>query len=147
MKGGIDQSNNYGQSVHRLEHLAEVALLEREQLRERPLPSRGVVREDHVLHDREALGLAEHVLGPRETHALGAELAREATLPGRVRVDPHAKSAALVGPREQLDELLLLTEVRGDRRQLAGEDLARRSVDGDRLAFLDDLAVHAHLAL
>ena len=86
------------------------------------------------------------MLRPREADALGAELAREPALAGRIGIDPHAELAALVGPREELDELLLLAEVRGDRRQLAREHLAGRPVDGDRVALLDDLAVDAHLA-
>ena len=98
VKRWVDQPNHDRQSVHRLVHLAEIALLEREELRERALSSGGVVRKDHVLNDRETLGLTEHVLGPCETHALGAELAREAAFPRRVRVDPDAKLAALVGP-------------------------------------------------
>ena len=147
VKRRVDQTDHYGQSIHRLVHLAEVALLKRQELRERALPSCRVVREDHVLDDRQPLSLAEHVLGTRETDAFRAELACEAAFTRRVGVDPHAEAAALVGPREELDQLLLLAEVRGDRRELAGEHLAGRPVDGDRVALLDDLAVDAHLAL
>src|SRR5206468_863738 len=97
--------------------------------------------------DRQALGLPEHVLRPRETDTLGAELARETALLGRIRVDPDTEGAALVGPREQLDELLLLAEVRLDRRELAEEDLAGRSVDRDRVALAHHLVADAHEAL
>src|SRR5207245_10726755 len=54
---------------------------------------------------------------------------------------------ALVCPCEELDEVLLLSEVGGDRRKLAGEHLAGRPVDVDRVSFLYDLAADAHLAL
>src|SRR5439155_26567985 len=126
VKRRVDQTDHDGQPVHRLVHLAKVALLERQELRERALPSRGVVREDHVLHDRQALGLAEHVLSTRETDPLRAELACEAAFTRRVRVHPDAEAAALVSPREELDELLLFAEVRGDRWQLGGKYLAAR---------------------
>jgi len=112
----VDQPDDDGQAVHRLVHLEEVALLEREQLRERCLSPVDRVGHDHVLHDRQTVRLPEHVLGPRETDALGAELARETALLRRVRVHPDAERPALIRPREKLDELLLLTEVRLDRR-------------------------------
>ena len=147
MEGRINQANYNWQPIHRLEHLVEVALLERKQLRERALSPGCVARQDHVLHDRQALGLAEHVLRSRETDALSAKLAGEAAFTRRVGVDPNTEAPALVGPRKQLDELLLLAEVRGDRRELSREDLAGGAVDGDRIALLDDLPADVHLAL
>ena len=111
----VDEADDDRQAVHGLEHLAEIALLERQQLRERALPAFGAVRHDHVLHDRQALGLPEHVLGPREPHPLRTELPRELAFAGCVGVHPHPEATALVGPREELDERLLLAEVGLDR--------------------------------
>ena len=49
-----------------------------------------VAGEDHVAHDREPLLGHEHVLGPAEADALGAELARLRGVVGRVGVRTHA---------------------------------------------------------
>jgi len=94
----IDEPDHDGQAVHGLVHLAEVALLEREELRERGLPALQGVGHDHVLHERQALGLPEHVLGAREAHTLRAQLAGLDALTRRVGVHPHPEPAALVGP-------------------------------------------------
>src|SRR6059036_1608880 len=87
------------------------------------------------------------MLGPREAHPLRAKLARQTALLGSVGVHPHTERAPLVGPREQLDEQGLLAELRLDRWQLAKEDLARRSVDRDRVTLAHDLVADAHLPL
>ena len=87
------------------------------------------------------------MLRPSETDPLGTELACETAFLRRVRVDPDAEGAALVGPHEQLDELLLFAEVRLDRRELTEEDLAGRSVDRDRVALAHDLVADTHLPL
>src|SRR6185503_9665605 len=76
----VDEADDDGKAVHRLVHLEEVALLERKELRERPLPALYLVGHDHVLHDRQAFGLPEHVLGPREADALRAKLACQTAL-------------------------------------------------------------------
>ena len=87
------------------------------------------------------------MLRPSETDPLGTELACETAFLRRVRVDPDAEGAALVGPHEQLDELLLFAEVRLDRRELTEEDLAGRSVDRDRVALAHDLVADTHQPL
>src|SRR6185369_6041212 len=77
--------------------------------------------------------------------ALGTKLARETALLGRIRVHPHAERATRVRPRQQLDQLLLFAEVGLDRGEVAEEDLAGRSVDGDRVALVHDLVADTHL--
>ena len=62
-----------GSAVHRAEEADEVRALHRQQLREVLVALRVVVREDHLLHDRQPLGLEEHVLGAAQADALGAE--------------------------------------------------------------------------
>ena len=87
------------------------------------------------------------MLGPCEADAFGAELARELALAGSVGVHPYPEAALFVGPRKQLDELLLLAKLGLDRGQLAGEHLTGGAVDRDLVALAHELAVDAHLAL
>ena len=55
-------------------------------------PARGSSsRQDHLLHDRQALVAEEHVLGAAEADALGAELARPGGVGRRVGVGAHAQ--------------------------------------------------------
>ena len=73
--------------------------------------------------EREALLGHEHVLGPAEADALGAELARLRRVLGRVRVRAHLQPADLVGPAE--DGLEVLVDLGRDERHLADDDVAR----------------------
>ena len=63
MQRRIEQPDRDGQARHRLEDPAEVRFLKREQLRERCGARFRCVTDDHTLHDRQAIGLHEHVLG------------------------------------------------------------------------------------
>ena len=146
MQWRVDEADHDRQPIHRVEHLAEITLLIWQELVEGLFSSGSVVREDHVLHDREALGLPEHVLRAREAYTLGAQLSREPAFSRRVGIDPDPEAPALVRPREQLDQVFLFPELRLDGRQLAGEDLAGRSVDRDRIALFHYLSVDVHLA-
>src|SRR3972149_1863384 len=75
---GVSSSSRARRGVHDPEDLAEVLGLERQQALEVLPPLLLVAGQDHGLHVRQALGLAEHVLGARQTDALGAEAARAA---------------------------------------------------------------------
>ena len=72
----VEQPDRHRQPRHRLEDPLEVGLLERQEPVERGAAPGVVVREDHLLHDRQPLLAEEHVLGPAEADPLGAELAR-----------------------------------------------------------------------
>ena len=86
----------------------------------------------------------EHVLGPAEADALGAEGDRVGALVGLVGVGADAEPARLVGPLHELRVHLVNGRVPGVERaidedahhlarrgrDLPGEDLARRSVKG-----------------
>ena len=59
-------------------------------------------RQDHLLHDGQALFLEEHMLGAAEADSLGAEAQCPLGVPGVVGVGPHAEMPKLVGPGQQL---------------------------------------------
>ena len=118
----IEQPDRHRQPGHRLEDPFEVRLLERQQAIERRAPARLRVGEDHLLHDREPVA-EEHVLGPAETDALGAELARARRVLRVVGVRAHLEAAQLVGPAE--DRLEVLVDLRRHERHLAEVHAAR----------------------
>ena len=159
----VDQADDDRQAVHRAEDALEVALLEDLELAHRRVEDRdglvlvGVERpaggrlglgprgdhrdEDRATHDLEPLALAEHVLGPAQADALRAVAPGHRGLFGLVGVGPDLHPADLVGPAEDRLELGLVLEPRRDRRQRADEDLAGRTVEADRVAFLERDAV------
>src|SRR4029079_11769270 len=131
----------------------EIAALIRQDLRECLTPSLLVAREDHLAHSQYALFGEEHVLGAAQSDAVSAEQPRHASVLGRIRIRTNAQSADLVRPLEEAIEvpvdlgvfrLHALLEQHLDafgrpRLDLAGDDLAGRSVDGQPDAFLERL--------
>ena len=57
--------------------------------------------EDHLAHDRQAVGGEEHVLGATQADALGAEVAGVGGVLTGVGVRAHAQAPSVVGPAEQ----------------------------------------------
>ena len=100
---------------HRLEDALEVAALEGQQLIERCLALCLALRQDHLLHDGQALLLHEHVLGAAEADALGAEGDGASGIAWIVGVGPHAQAAELIGPAQQLLQISFFIKI-GDRR-------------------------------
>jgi hypothetical protein len=62
----------------------KVAALHRQQLGERRAAALLVVRQDHLAHRADAVGIEEHVLGAAQTDAFGAELERDARIIRRI---------------------------------------------------------------
>ena len=115
---GVEQADRDREAGHRLEEALEVGLLEREQLVERRAPARLVGGHDHPLHLRLAVGRHEHVLGPAQADALGAEPARALRVLRGVGVGPHPQRAQLVGPAQhRLEALVDLGDARAGRRR------------------------------
>ena len=94
----IDRANRHWIAVHRLEHTVEVVALQRQQLVERLAPIGFVLGENHPLHDRDASFAEEHVLGPAQADAAGAETVGELGLIRLIGVRVHAEPAVFVGP-------------------------------------------------
>ena len=101
----------------------EVVALDRQQLRQLDAPLLLVGREDHLLHDRQAFLLHEHVLGAAEPDALRAELARTHRVVRIVAVRPHLETPERVSPAQQLLELA--GDLRVEHRHLPRDDVAR----------------------
>ena len=131
----VEQPDRHRQSRHRLEDPLEVALLERQQPVERSAASRLVVREDHLLDDRQALVAEEHVLGAAEPDPLSAELARLRRVGRRVRVRVHLQAPDVVRPAE--DRLEVVVEPARHELDRAEDDAAGAAVDRDHVALGD----------
>ena len=76
----IEQADGDRQRRHDPEDLLEIGALGREQLGERRAAAGLVVGEDHLADVGDPLGIEEHMLGPAQADALGAELARGAAV-------------------------------------------------------------------
>src|SRR5690606_5766987 len=72
----VEQANGHRQTAHLLKDLVEVAALERQQLRQSLAPTLLVVGQDHLAYGTDAVVGKEHVLGPAQADAFGAELPR-----------------------------------------------------------------------
>ena len=140
----IQQPDRDRQPRHRLEEPLEVRLLQRQQLVERGPPAGLVLGHDHALHLGQAVRGHEHVLGPAEPDALGAELARPARVLRRVRVGAHAQRAQLVAPAEH--GLEARVHAGRHQRHVVERDLAGRAVDGDQVALVQNAIADVHLA-
>ena len=105
MQRRIEQPDRDRQALHDREQLGEIAALHRQQLGERRAAALLVVRQDHLAHREDAVGVEEHVLGAAEPDALGAELERDARIVRRVGIGAHLELAHLVGPAHQRGEL------------------------------------------
>ena len=149
--GRIDQADDHRQAVHGPEQAFKVGALEGQQLVQRFLALLGGfclvcerLGQDHLLDDRQAFGLEEHVLGAAEANALGAEAARPLGVARVVGVRPDLETAEAVSPGQELAQIGV-AQVRHHRRDLPGEDLTGRAVDRDPVAFLVDLSADGHL--
>ncbi len=164
MQRRVDEPDHDRQPVHGAEDALEVALLELLELGhgriervDRALlvgveclaavalglgSGRGVGDQDGAAHDLQPRALPEHVLGPAEADSQRAIRAGLRGLLRLVGVGPHLHAGRLVRPAEQLLKVDLVLETSADGRQLAEEELARRTVEAQPVAFLEaDLAV------
>ena len=107
MQRRVEQPDRHRQPRHRLEDALEVALLEGQEPVERGAACRLVVREDHLLDDRQALLAEEHVLRAAEPDSLSAELARLRRVGGRVGVRVHLEPPNVVRPAEDRLEIVV----------------------------------------
>ncbi len=129
----VEQADGDRQPGHGREDPLEVGLLEGEQ----PLQLTAALvlgsSQDHCAHERQPALCHEHVLGPAEADAFGAELPCFGGVLGRVRVRAHAKAADLVRPAEQRPEALV--DPGRDEGDLADDHVAGAAVDREDVAF------------
>ena len=150
VQGWVDQADDHGQSVHGLQDPIEVTRLEsaqRLQCRQVRLAGLRIAflglrrGQDHLLDQRRATLLTEHVLRAHQSDATRAQRPRSSDFLGRVSIRPHADGARFVGPAEQRDELGFAIEVGLDRIDAASEHLARGAVQRDPVAFAQRRAI------
>ena len=127
MQRRVEQPDRHRQPRHRLEDALEVALLEGQEPIERCAASRLVVREDHLLDDRQALVAEEHVLRTAEADPLSAELARLCRVGRGVRIRVHFQAPDVVRPAE--DRLEVVVEGRRHELDPAEDDAAGAAVE------------------
>ncbi len=89
----------------------------------------GVVREDHLLDERQPVRGKEHVLGAAKSDALGAELACHLCIARDIRIRAHTHGAHFIGPRHERAEIAAHRGFHG--RDLAEDNAAGAAVDGD----------------
>ncbi len=149
VQGWIEEADRHRPVAHLAEDAEEVLALHRQDLRERGPALVERLGQDHLSHRHDAPGLEEHVLRAAQADALGAEDPSDARVVGRVGVGADAEPAPRVGPLEDARERAInggilrldralerdLQDLRGPRRQLAEQHLARRAVDGQPVAF------------
>ncbi len=131
----VEEADDHGVTGHRPEQADEVVALHREEGVDRLATLGRGGGHDHALHDREPLGVEEHVLGAAQADALGAIGAGPGRLDRVIRVGSHVEATEVVGPAEELLEPRVV-EVGGDGVELAGVDRAGRAVDRDPLSFV-----------
>ena len=131
----IQQAHGDGQPVHRAEDPDEILALEGQELVERDLLRERIGRHDHVAHDGNPLGGEEHVLGPHEADALGAEAPGPRGVFRRVGIGPHAELAIAVGPPEKL--LRRSADLRRGALDRVEDHLTRLTIDRDDVALAD----------
>jgi hypothetical protein len=132
VQGRIEQAHRDRQARHDGEQLDEVGLLERLDLGQGGAATGLVVGQDHLAHGGDPLVVEEHVLGPAQADALGAEATRGARIQRRLGIGAHAQPTHAVGPAHQ--GLEIARQFRLDHGHGAVQHLALRPVDGHDLA-------------
>jgi hypothetical protein len=145
VEGRIDEPDDHGEPVHGSEEAVEVTSLKREQRVQGRIPLRRIGSHDHLLDDRQPVGLEEHVLRAAETDALCTVLPGPFRVPWVVGVRPDAQRPNLVRPRQQPCQQRVV-EIRQSRRQFALVDEAPVPVQAHPVAFLDHRVTHTELS-
>ena len=144
MQRRVEQADRDGRPVHDLEEPLEVGLLKLQQLAECDVPGRPRTGHDHRAHLWMPVGGHEHVLGPAQPDALGAEFARSARIRRCVGVRAHAERPHLVAPLEHRRESLV--HLRLHERNVIERHVTAGAVDCDRIARVQDRVTDPDLA-
>src|SRR5207302_11220503 len=102
------------------------------------LPLARRVREDHRLHDREAVLLHEHVLSAAKADSLSPVLTCFDRVPRIVGVGPHLQAPQLIGPTQDCPGAWMLAQRPGlDRGHASYIDVTGDAIDGDLITLFD----------
>ena len=106
VQGRIEQPNRHWQPLHGGEDADEVLTLVRQEFLERLLAILPLRRENHPSHVGDAIRVEEHVLGPRQSDAFGAEAASTLRIRRRIGIGPHTHASLCVGPLHERVEVV-----------------------------------------
>ena len=136
----IDQAHGDGLACHHLKDALEVLLLDGKQAVQRVLPRRFVLGQDHLLNDRQAILLEEHMLRSAQADTLRAELDGLLCVARIVSVRADSQCAVLVCPYHQLTEGA--AHFGRNQFQRAQIDVPGRTVHRDRVTLFNDSRTH-----
>ena len=95
----IERTDHYRKAVHFLEQSGEIRALHGQKLRQRLAPCLLVTRQNHGLHEWDAVLGEEHVLGAAQADTFSAEPPRGLGIARDVGIGAHPEFAAkLIGP-------------------------------------------------
>ena len=147
----IEQTDASRQTIEGSENPLEILLLVRQQLGQSRFASILRLGQDHLPHGDDAIPFKEHMLGTAQTDPFGPKRHSVENLIGLVGVGAKPQRSILIGQLH--DEVVVLKHLRILRLKrlayqdllkltvggvdLTVEDLSRRAVDADRVAFLE----------
>ncbi len=135
----IKQANGHRQALHDLEKAQEVTLLHRQNLIQGTFTTFQVGREDHLTHCGDTVTFEEHMLCPAETDPFGTEVTGHLGIVRGIGVGANTHPTDTIDPLHQLAEFT--GQLRLDSRHFALHDFTGRTIEGDHIAFLEDLAI------
>src|SRR5712691_8386345 len=144
MQRWIEETDRHRQTVHNPKDGLKIAFLHGQNLLQRFASLALRFRHDHLTHGHKAVLGKEHMLGPAQPNAFGAELPGDLRVAWRIRVATHPELAITVGPCYELRKVA--PEVCLNNRCLPQDHLTRRAVDGQELVRLNHLATNAAVA-
>ena len=145
MQRRVQEADRDRRSLQCLVELLEIALLDRQDLRQRLLSLLHRVGADHLAEGLDPVLLKEHVLGPAQPDALSSKLMRPPCVCRRVRVRADLHSPVLVRPAHDAAELP--DDLRLHGRNDALIDLACGAVCGDPVPFMEGMSVDREAAV
>ena len=139
VKGRIKETNGYGIATKRFEQAFEVGLLHRLDLRKRRFSFCHRVRTDHFTECADSCRIEEHMFRAAKTDTLRAECNRLFRVVGRIRVRSDAKRFIFVRKFHNTSEIAGVG-ICGNGLDKRVVDVTRRTVEGKRIAFAENLA-------
>ena len=103
MQRRVKRADHHRKAIHALKQAGEIRPLHRQQFQQRLFAALLIARQNHRLHQRDAVFGEEHMLCAAQPDAFRTELTGHLGIARDVRVCAHAKRATeLIGPRHEL---------------------------------------------
>ena len=100
---------------------------------------------DHGLDDGHPFCFKKHVLGAAEADSLRPVFPGPLCVSGVVGIGPNPELADFIRPAQQFDQPAVF-DIGHDRRKLPQVDFTQGSIEGDPIAFFDDVAADLHFS-